>query len=875
EVETQSCTVSSTGGSGGGSCSDECSLLGNVQSICSDEFTIGTRTCGNFDADNCLDWSGLALNPCSTGEVCDDVLVQCVPEISFIPICTPNWQCSDWGECFLGESTSSLKGIGTGNVISDLTSKGFIELTGDATKSKEDKKDKEKDEEEKEDKKIKIKKPDKIVKGKSTVIDVVVDFFSFKGRCEDVGQRICHPKKLRRYRECVEKKNRKGLKLVWKTKTYPKGLMCFEDGAACSIVNSCEVEDATRCTKLRRAQVCVEDSNGCLTWTNSERCGRGEVCSEGTCIEGKPLDSNVCSLEDETCIGKRPYICEQNNRGIDLWTLQSKVGIDLWNKADRCDRTETCFEGQCLSNNCFNGVQDIGEEGIDCGGVCTISCIIEEPPISEVNETGSVSEINKTEEPLLNPVDIQKRTCTDLNSCGSDFGKPEAVRLCLACTPNWECGEWSGPLYGTEERLCTDLNGCEVDKVESRPATCREEWACSWNDCQDIGNGTYYATPYNCVEINNCGTESDMPGPIQCVGGSENKPFSESPSCLPTWEFGEWEECTGDYTIREVIEGRSQFPGTYERNLTDISGCGFGKKVQVGGCNLSVPIIAERTQWCFEEYIKVYNTDNGELVSIVKETGLQNTPDLNKVDIHFIDDESIVCGYCFDGVQNFDETGIDCGGSSCPKCLRLSPFEFFDWLFWLIIILWIIVLILMTWIYKEEKKRKPVSEKGKLKRWFKSLVSRVKLKETREEKLLEKKIIEWFRRVLLGIVNLPRRIFTLPWKVNIKKRKPHVVLPVPVIVKERPKKKYFVAKAIERHRRKREVKNLRRIVERKVKRRNKLERKYEKKKVRRIKNDIRKRKIAGLIRKLRIWKKEGYYGTAELEREIKKLKEKK
>ena len=44
--------------------------------------------------------------------------------------------------------------------------------------------------------------------------------------------------------------------------------------------------------------------------------------------------------------------------------------------------------------------------------------------------------------------------------------------------------------------------------------------------------------------------------------------------------------------------------------------------------------------------------------------------------------------------------------------------------------------------------------------------------------------------------------------------------------------------------------------------------------VRKIKNEIRKQKLISLARKLKLWRKEGYYGTAHLEKELERAKRK-
>ena len=51
--------------------------------------------------------------------------------------------------------------------------------------------------------------------------------------------------------------------------------------------------------------------------------------------------------------------------------------------------------------------------------------------------------------------------------------------------------------------------------------------------------------------------------------------------------------------------------------------------------------------------------------------------------------------------------------------------------------------------------------------------------------------------------------------------------------------------------------------------------KIRKKQIKSLKREIRKKKIIDLLAKLRLWKKQGYYGTAKLETELKRLKSQK
>ena len=47
---------------------------------------------------------------------------------------------------------------------------------------------------------------------------------------------------------------------------------------------------------------------------------------------------------------------------------------------------------------------------------------------------------------------------------------------------------------------------------------------------------------------------------------------------------------------------------------------------------------------------------------------------------------------CFDGVQDYDEDGVDCGGG-CSECVLIQGF--FDWVFWLALSSWIIFTLLI------------------------------------------------------------------------------------------------------------------------------------------------------------------------------------
>jgi hypothetical protein len=68
---------------------------------------------------------------------------------------------------------------------------------------------------------------------------------------------------------------------------------------------------------------------------------------------------------------------------------------------------------------------------------------------------------------------LQTRTVVDLNSCANLTGKPATNQTCIDnCVPDWNCGLWEPvicPSTGIQKRNCTDENSCgELFKIETQ-----------------------------------------------------------------------------------------------------------------------------------------------------------------------------------------------------------------------------------------------------------------------------------------------------------------------------------------------------------------------------------------------------------------------
>lgn len=84
------------------------------------------------------------------------------------------------------------------------------------------------------------------------------------------------------------------------------------------------------------------------------------------------------------------------------------------------------------------------------------------------------------------------RTCTDLNNCGTNEGKPSESQTC-SCTPSWGCTSWSDSSNSCGTRTCTDSNSCgtNTDKP-SESQSCSETQDTETTNTQENAQNVNY-----------------------------------------------------------------------------------------------------------------------------------------------------------------------------------------------------------------------------------------------------------------------------------------------------------------------------------------------------------------------------------------------
>jgi hypothetical protein len=180
------------------------------------------------------------------------------------------------------------------------------------------------------------------------------------------------------------------------------------------------------------------------------------------------------------------------------------------------------------------------------------------------------------------------------------------------CTPNYVCGEWGGCIDGISKRYCADTKCLQDDIIERR--------FCKLN-------------------------------------------------CVPNYVCGEWGECVYTEKIQNVFEGKLSFVGYEERNCEDPTGCGIPFKEErfcEGVYNLDIKRVSE----CGVEFLVASDPSSNQPLAKLPVNSIAK----NKIDIVFVQSETVYCPTCYNGILDGDEKGIDCGGS-CRTCVEESFFS--------------------------------------------------------------------------------------------------------------------------------------------------------------------------------------------------------
>ncbi len=191
----------------------------------------------------------------------------------------------------------------------------------------------------------------------------------------------------------------------------------------------------------------------------------------------------------------------------------------------------------------------------------------------------------------------------------------------------------------------------------------------------------------------------------------------EEKPCFSKWSCGEWGGCFTSYNLEDVVLGLRESKGIQERVCEDLNKCS-PPVTKSRECKVSIPIEARFLKWCFKDYVELVDKNTGNIIGRIRKEDSLLKADFKKIDLSFTDSElNETCDYCFDGVMNYDETGVDCGGSSCPACVEIYEMGF-NWLGLVFWILWIVLFSLILLFFQNEKNMGSFGERGLLQSKF-------------------------------------------------------------------------------------------------------------------------------------------------------------
>jgi len=163
----------------------------------------------------------------------------------------------------------------------------------------------------------------------------------------------------------------------------------------------------------------------------------------------------------------------------------------------------------------------------------------------------------------------------------------------------------------------------------------------------------------------------------------------------------EWSDCKIEkFDWKKMLSGEIKGSGIQNRTCYCKDKKNYTEQRE---CQVYKELIIEKGEECFATHYYIRDAKTNSTLAKVK------APSLEKgLDIKFITKKGEIeyCWYCFNGKQDYDETGIDCGGS-CPKCVEVQKPKArgFPYLLALAIIAGAIIIISAIRIIKKQRQK--------------------------------------------------------------------------------------------------------------------------------------------------------------------------
>ncbi len=273
-----------------------------------------------------------------------------------------------------------------------------------------------------------------------------------------------------------------------------------------------------------------------------------------------------------------------------------------------------CGGPDCLEcpPTCDDGVQNGQETGVDCGGPDCPSC----PPCEDGIQNGQET--------------------------GVDCGGPDCIP-CITCVDGIQNGDEEGIDCGGTESGCVACNGCLEQLNFNDFNTDLGIWIDGGSDCRRSSSDVQYS-------------EGGVGSPVRLRDNSSSSVLTTTNLNLAgysrvairfTYITVSFDSPSEDFFLQLSTDGGNTFTTVQEWNLGDEF---VNETRYIESVEISWPLTAT-TQFRF----RCDASDNGDYLY------------LDNIGIMGCDGDPVE-PTCDDGIQNGQETGVDCGGPDCPAC---------------------------------------------------------------------------------------------------------------------------------------------------------------------------------------------------------------
>jgi parallel beta-helix repeat protein len=308
----------------------------------------------------------------------------------------------------------------------------------------------------------------------------------------------------------------------------------------------------------------------------------------------------------------------------------------------------------------------------------------------------------------------QSRSCID--NCASTKTETQSCTPIINCTStSWNCGNWSNCTNSLQTRSC--LDNCNASRVENQTCivlneTCMPNWQCSsWGVCNNS------ISTRSCSDLNNCGDISLKPTEsISCFVLPQNESQNQTQeqtiipvallqdrqdNCMPVVVCGNYSDCKYSASVNDLFAGVVRSTGTQSRECADSKKC-ISNYFEQRTCSVEVAVdLVNEADPCDldKQIVAVVRKGTKDPIAQIDALSLINS---NLLNVKFIQNSTVYCEKCYNGIKDDGEEDIDCGGSCKPCQFGSSWINLVKWILWILVL---ILLIIDLWLIWGEKKR--------------------------------------------------------------------------------------------------------------------------------------------------------------------------